>query len=192
VTKLALDGVYWLGLATTPSGSGWVTGESTKYTNFAPGEPSDRALRCVAFDASTGGWRSQACDTPLGFVCERAPAFVSPLDHHAYRLRTGPLTAGRARERCVVEGSALSSLESDVERLFVGKQSGLVTWVDASDDSQEGVFVWANGQAVDAAAFAPGQPDDSDGSQACLVQNAGDRLADADCTDEHAFVCEGE
>ena len=75
-SKLMLGGQKWLGLLTNANGGNWVTGEGTKYTSFAVGEPSDLALRCISFDADVpnGAWSSTACNTKLGFVCERSPA----------------------------------------------------------------------------------------------------------------------
>jgi cysteine-rich repeat protein len=188
--KLGLQGRIWLGLLTTVNGRSWITGENDKFTNFAPGEPRDAALRCVAVDAASGSWFSQDCATALGFVCERSPALVEPLDHHAYRLHTAPMSADAARLGCADEGGRLVALESEAERLFLGKQVGLAVWVDARDDSVAGQFVWPSGAVVDRAAFAAGQPDDVTDSQQCLLLNAGAKLADAVCGEPHAWVCE--
>lgn len=192
--KLGLAGPYWLGLLTSNTGNNWVSGENTKYTSFAAGEPSDPTLRCVSFDAAppSDTWSSQGCTAKLAFVCERVPAFGFPEDHHAYRLHTATLDADHARERCVADGGHLATLETDAERVFVGKNVGLATWVDASDSASEGRFVWPSGEVVDVTAFAAGQPDDTNGTQNCLLQNVGDKFADAPCNEPHAFVCEFE
>jgi cysteine-rich repeat protein len=192
--KLALAGQYWLGLLTTKTGNSWVSGENTKYTSFAAGEPSDPALGCVAFhaDKPNADWSSQSCDKKLAFVCERSPAFGFPEDHHAYRLHTATANADQSRARCVADGGHLATLETEAERVFVGKAVGLATWVDATDSATEGEFVWPSGVAVDVAAFAAGQPDDTNGSQNCLFQNTGDKLADAPCSESRAFICEFE
>lgn len=190
-SKLSLSGSLWLGLLTAATGNSWVSGENPKYTSFAAGEPSDTSLRCVSVSVgSTGVWSSQACNTKLGFVCERSPAFVFPETHHAYKLHTQQLNAGAARARCTEEGGYLARLETNDERVFVGKSVNLTTWVDANDDAVENEFVWASGEPVDPAWYAAGQPDDRDGTQGCLLFNSGDRYADADCDEPHAFVCE--
>jgi hypothetical protein len=189
-SKLSLDGELWLGLLTGKTSYNWISGETPKYTKFAAGEPSDVALRCVAFDAAAQAWRSQACATKLGFVCERAPAFVFPDTHHGDRLHTAPADAATARGACEADGGYLATLQTAAERLFVGKSLSLGAWLDASDDAVEGQFVWSTGEAVDGASFAAGQPDDTDGTQNCLLFNAGDRYADANCSEKHAFVCE--
>jgi hypothetical protein len=189
--KLSLSGLYWLGLLTTINGANWVSGEGTKYTRFAAGEPHDTALRCVAFDATaTGTWSSKECSAKLGFVCERSPALLFPEDHHAYRLHTGALDVAAARARCVADGGHLAALETDLERQFVGKNVGIAAWLDATDSGVENQFVWSTGAAVDQLAFAPGQPDDVNGSQGCLMLNAGDKFADTACNEPHAFICE--
>jgi len=192
IDKLSLSGRYWLGLTTSNTGGSWVSGEGTKFTSFAPGEPSDPTLRCVALDAQSieGVWSSEACMTQLSFVCERSPAFVFPPDHHAYRLHTGALAADAARARCNEDGGHLAALETDTERLFVGKNVGVAAWLDASDSVIENQFVWPNGDPVDPNAFVMGQPDGTNGSQGCLMLNAGDKFADAACSEPHPFICE--
>jgi hypothetical protein len=178
-------------LLTTSTGHSWVSGENTKYTSFAAGEPRDTALGCVAFDATTRGtWSSEACDVKLGFVCERTPAFVFPDGHHAYRLHTGALDADAARARCSMDGGQLVALETTAERLFVGKNLGIAVWVDATDDAVENQYVWRSGEPVDGAAFAAGQPNDTNGTQGCLLLNGGDKFVDSACSESHAFVCE--
>jgi cysteine-rich repeat protein len=189
-SKLELDdGRYWLGLVTAnASSSSWVSGENTKYTRFGPGEPRDTSLRCVA--STLDAWSSEPCSTALPYVCERWPAFIFPVDHHAYRLRTGPLAAADARQRCAQDGGRLATLETNEERLFAGKNVGVAAWLDASDSAREGTFSWATGELVEISWFAAGKPNDPDGTRGCLLLNPGDKLADADCSEPHAYVCE--
>jgi cysteine-rich repeat protein len=199
ISNFMLMGRYWLGLLTTKTGNSWVSGEGIKYTSFAPGEPSDPALHCVAIDAPTGvsasqsdaPWSSAPCTATLGYVCERAPPFISPTDHHAYRLHTGTVTADAARTICMNEDGHLATLETDAERVFVGKNVGVAAWVDANLVAP-GQFVWSTGSPVDSTQFAAGQPDGVGTEQACLMFNAGDKYADAPCSELHAFICEFE
>jgi cysteine-rich repeat protein len=191
-SKLGLNGRYWLGLLTTKGNSSWVSGEVTMFTSFAAGEPSDVDLKCVALDAGTpgGSWLSQACNASSAFVCERSPAFVFPIDHHAYRLHTGALDVAAAQARCRDDGGHLATLETDLERQFVGKTVNLSAWLDASDAAVEGQFVWASGGAVDRSIFATGQPDDEDASQNCLLFGPADKFIDNACGEAHAYICE--
>lgn len=192
--NLMLSMRYWLGLQTKDTTRGWVTGEDTTYSNFAPGEPSTSAGKCVSMQREEAGslWFSEACATALPYVCERAPAFIYPGNHHAFRLHTGALDAGSARQSCEASGGYLAMLETADERLFVGRNVDLPAWVDANDDAAEGQFVWANGSAVQTTDYAMGQPDDTTGSQGCLFLNAAERLADAACSDTRAYLCELE
>jgi len=191
IAKLALDGRYWLGLLTTKSGSSWVSGESTNFTSFAAGEPSAPELRCVALDTVTGAgsWSSQACSLKLGYVCERSPAVIAPMDRHAYRIHTAALAQDAAREGCRAGGGQLASLETDAQRQFVGKNAGIAAWLAARLDTP-GRFVWPDGAVVDPAEFAPGQPDGHGTEQQCLLLNPGKKFADAPCDEPHAFICE--
>lgn len=190
--RLALSGRYWLGLQTTTNGNTWVSGEGTQFTHFAAGEPSDVALKCVAFDRApeSGTWSSAACKNELQFVCERAPAFLLADNHHAYRIHTGALDVGSARTQCAAEGGYLATLATEVERVLVGKNAKLQLWVDAGDAAQEGQYLWASGEPVDDGSFATGQPDDNDATQNCLYLNPNDRFADAACGDRRAYICE--
>jgi cysteine-rich repeat protein len=192
--NLMLAERYWLGLQTNVNGRSWVSGEATTYTNFAPGEPSAPAGRCVALQQEDAGntWFSQPCSDVLPFVCERASALIFPIDHHAFQLHGEALDASQARATCEATGGYLAILESQDERLFVAKNVGLAVWLDASDAAAEGQFVWASGTAVDSSGFAMGQPDDSDQTQNCLFLNQSGRFADGPCTEKHAFLCEIE
>ncbi|HET9956124.1 MAG TPA: lectin-like protein [Polyangiaceae bacterium] len=189
IEKLGLGERVWLGLLTNKTGYSWASGEGTKFTNFAAGEPRDTALRCVVLDATSDSraWSSEACSVKLGYVCERAPALISPADHHAYRLHTASVSAAAARDRCVSDGGHLAALETDAERTFVGKNTGVVAWVDATKSDDQ--FRWSNGDLVDRALFAAGQPDGM-GNEGCLLFNPGDKYADAPCDEVHAFICE--
>jgi len=190
--NLMLAERYWLGLQTSINGSSWVSGEGTTYTNFAPGEPSAPAGRCVALQRDDRGntWFSQPCSELLPYVCERAPALIFPINHHAFQVHSEALDANQARTICQAAGGYLAILESQDERLFVAKNVDLAAWVDASDAAVEGQFTWANGAAVDSATFAMGQPDDVDQTQNCLFLNQGERFADGRCTEKHPFLCE--
>lgn len=187
-SKLALDSHYWLGLLTSELTRNWVSGEGTKYTHFGAGEPRDVTLRCVSFQQ--GVWGSEACGTRLPYVCERGTPFVSPLDHHAYGLHTEPLSVSAAQARCEASGGQLAALETDSERLFVGKNVAISVWLSGTDSVEEGRFAWPDGRAVDANVFAAGRPNDPDGTRDCLLFNPGDKFADASCDEPRAFLCE--
>jgi cysteine-rich repeat protein len=183
---------YWLGLVTTASGRSWLTGENSAYSNFAAGEPSKASVRCVSLqhDELGSSWSSQSCGDALGYVCERAPVLIYPGNHHAFRLYTGALPVEQARQTCREWGGYLAMLETDDERLFVARNVDLAAWVDAGDAAVENQFAWANGTPVEPSAYASGQPDDMASSQGCLFLNPGERLADAPCSDNRAYLCE--
>lgn len=192
--KLALKGSYWLGLLTTSTGNTWVSGDVPKFTSFAPGEPSDVGLGCVVLDTATapGRWSSEACASQFRFVCERAPAFVFGDDHHAYRLHTETVDAKAAQQNCSRDGGHLVALETETERVFVGKNVSAVVWVNADDAATEGVFLWPNGERLDPSAFGANQPDDTTGTQGCVLFNQNHRFMDTVCGEQHAYLCEFE
>lgn len=190
-TNLEAGERYWLGLQTNANGGSWITGEDTNYSNFSAGEPS-MVDRCVSLQHNDPGttWLSQPCGDALPYVCERAPVLVYPGNHHAFRLFTGARTLEQARQSCREWGGYLAMLETENERLFVAHSFNLAAWVDANDAGVENQFEWANGTAIEPSAFAPGQPDDMTGNQGCLFLNAAERLVDAPCTENRAYLCE--
>ena len=135
-------------------------------------------------------WQSSPCASRLSFVCERSAPFISLDSNHAYKLRTAAVSFEEARERCKAEGGRLAALETAEERAFVGSRVNLEVWVDAQDTETTGRFVWSTGVEVDLSDFRAGQPDDTDGSQGCLLLSAGDRLSDERCEQTLPFVCE--
>jgi cysteine-rich repeat protein len=193
VTRMELAGRYWLGLTVSGTTSRWLSGETFEFDNFAMGEPGAMPPACVSLlaDGGDNAWHASACDAKLPFVCERSAPFVDFASNHAYMLHTRAVSAKDAQERCTHEGGALVSLESDAERAFVANRLTVRIWVNAREPS-EGNYVWATGPEVDPALFRPGQPDDQDGSQACVVLEPKKRLSDEPCAELNAYLCEFE
>jgi len=193
IDKLMLSGRFWLGMTRNNGNNSWVTGEDSTYTSFAPGQPTGTE-RCIAFDtqATSGQWLSDACPASLPFVCERGNAFVYPLDHHAYLLHTGALGSAAAEQRCNADGGHLATLETDAERLFVGKNVGIAAWVGAGDEASEGHYVWSTGAELDTTRFAMGEPNDSGHMQNCMLLTPADKYNDNPCADARPYLCEFE
>jgi hypothetical protein len=67
------QGPVWIGahLVDERGRFGWLTGETTGYVDFAPGEPNFLTQqRCVALDVDRR-WYNRLCDDPHDFVCEK-------------------------------------------------------------------------------------------------------------------------
>jgi serine/threonine-protein kinase len=197
---------HWIGLQ---RGAGrafeWLTRETlvpvTSWWN--PGEPRADGPSCVAASpverllepaglhpGST--WRAAACTQPLPFLCEREGWTVRPRDNHAYRFFYALSSWDDARAACAAAGGHLGTIADAEELSFVAALPGPTVWIGATDREQEGRFAWITGDPFTLSAFAPGEPDDPDGTSDCLVLGRDHVLHDRHCNDPNAFLCEIE
>ncbi|HEY6561776.1 MAG TPA: lectin-like protein [Polyangiaceae bacterium] len=184
----------WLGYRTTPTPAGWLTGESTSFQAWGPGEPSAVSAGCVVqlADALSGAtWRSATCAERYAFVCESEPALLFATTHHAYRLRTQPRPFSEARDVCAAAGGHLVTLETEAEHGFVAGRFSIEVWLGASRTPAND-FAWLTGAPLSYSAFGNGQPNDANGNEDCLAQTRFDAWNDVDCSQQRRFVCEFE
>jgi cysteine-rich repeat protein len=194
VTRMELTGSVWLGLAINGKNRSWVTGEAFSFENFAANEPPAMPPGCATLlaDGGDNSWHASACNKQLPFVCERGAPIANSTDFttsEAWRVHTHAVTAADARVLCKQEGGALVAIETESERAFLAARLTLRTWVDASEIS-ENKYEWSTGVPVDPTLFRTGQPDDTDGTQACLALEPKKRLSDEKCDELNSYVCE--
>jgi serine/threonine protein kinase len=67
-----------------------------------------------------------------------------------------------------------------------------VGWIGATDAEVESRHRWITGEPFSFTAFAPAEPDDSDGRSDCLVIGRDGRWYDRSCGARYPFVCEVE
>jgi hypothetical protein len=146
----------------------------------------------VLADGGDNSWHASACNKLLPLVCERSAPLTDSNDFatsEAYRVHTRGVSAADARTLCNQEGGALVAIETETERAFLATRLTLRTWVDATEVS-ENKYEWPGGVPVEAALFRSGQPDDTDGTQACLAIEPKKRLSDEKCDELNSYVCE--
>ena len=126
---------------------------------------------------------------------------MTRLDDHPYLICSERVNWNTARERCQAQGYELVSIGDAEEDSGVFAAVGAAgqgdAWIGLTDAAQEGVWVWADGTAlqrgVDYENWARGEPNNSD-NEDCIVYIVGsDRNSDWDdrpCGRGYAFVCE--
>jgi hypothetical protein len=110
------------------------------------------------------------------------PRKMNPENQHLYLYLEKGKTWHNASNYCSALGGHLVSIESMSENDFVYKLSGGNTWLGASDEVQEGTWVWTSGQPFDFKYWDKGEP-----SNCCPPENCGG----ASCTPEHYLTFSG-
>ena len=186
----------WIGLRTTPTPPGWITGEPTSFQAWAAGEPSAPELglrgagRRPAIRRRSGVPRLARERYP--FVCESEAALVFAATHHAYVLHTRARPWVEARDACADAGGYLVSIETDEEQAFLAQHFSIEVWLGATRGRRT-AFEWTLGAPRSTSRRSRrNQPDNAGGTENCLVFNRFDAWADVDCTLGRRFVCEFE
>lgn len=96
--------------------------------------------------------------TPTAFPTATLDRGVqNPENGHWYRLFTEPRSFYTAQEYCRGMGAFLVTISDEAENRFVYSVSSQ-TWLGASDDRAEGVWVWVTGEPMTYVNWAEGEP----------------------------------
>ncbi len=90
-------------------------------------------------------------------------AAVGGNDHwYSLTVRANNWEGARAQALAIGPFADLVSINNEAERDFLAGQFGVshLRWIGLTDKEVEGIWVWANGDAVDYTNWLPGQPDD--------------------------------
>jgi hypothetical protein len=118
---------------------------------------------------------------PHPALCEVERWSVRPADRHAYRVFHDPKTWSAAQQACRGRGGHLASLV--VPDTYV--------WIGATDSAVEGTFPWETGEPSQVANYAPGQPNDLNGGEDCLVREDNNGAwHDSACGQSRPYICE--
>jgi hypothetical protein len=138
----------------------------------------------------------KSADPDLG-VASQAVSFAG----HDYLFVTTPKGWHQAQESCFDyaggAGYHLVTINDAAEEAFLNNseaRKGLSRWwIGYTDEGHEGTWEWAT-DASNFANWAPGQPDNLQGTQNCAVDrfNGGDGWDDLGCTTASPFICERE
>jgi hypothetical protein len=93
--------------------------------------------------------------TPTATPDERV---LNPENQHLYLFIGNPDTWHRARDYCASRGGHLVTIESASENGFVRELAGVGSWLGATDEIQEGTWVWVTGESWDFSDWDAGEP----------------------------------
>lgn len=170
----------------------WVSGETSTYTNWASGEPSNHSASAGdprgkpesfgmiydEFHAPNGGWNDAeyAAYPVYGVVEINTPTSVlagpitNPANGHQYYLLTpGTWTDAEAKAKSL--GGHLVTINNKAENDWVhstfNKFGGYFReiWLGLNDAASEGVFAWSSGEPVTYVNWRSGQPNNGGGNE---------------------------
>jgi CD209 antigen len=124
-----------------------------------------------------------------------APAEATTFGGHAYLYDATVMTWHEAKLACELAGGHLMCVESEKEHLFiVDLLAKRRSWLGASDEKEEGQWLWVNGSPFKFSAWRGGEPNNADGNENCLLLNEGGKWFDVPnrTSKGTGFVCEWE
>jgi hypothetical protein len=185
----------------------WLTYEPVQWSKFAGSTIRNGCTIERSTPAPPGppsvDWTTVPCSDTLGFVCEQAAPTIRPEDHHAYRALYARVSWFDARNACSRLGGHLVTIDDAAENAFVATLTPGEFWIGATDVSGAGCspdaappprYEWVTDSSVDAAFFAPGEPDRADCAK-CLIMGVDKGWHDRACNNADWFspyVCEME
>ncbi|MEY4546978.1 MAG: hypothetical protein RL685_3173 [Pseudomonadota bacterium] len=96
-----------------------------------------------------------------------------------------------ALSSCETWGGSLVNIDSLEEDRFLGERVRTSFWLAVSDRAQEGRMLGSGGDPVDFFNWSPGQPDDFQGREDCVVKTTpAGTWNDRPCSNVIAYVCE--
>ena len=89
------------------------------------------------------------------------PRILNPTNQHLYLYVNQAKSWYSARDYCASRGGYLVTIQDAEENEFIYQLSnGGYTWLGATDEAEEGTWVWVNGQPWEYRNWAASQPDD--------------------------------
>ena len=105
------------------------------------------------------------------------------------------MTFEEAKLACELAGGHLAYVESEKEHLFLGDLlAGRRSWLGATDEKQEGQWVWLNGTSIEFKAWHGGEPNNADGGEHFLIMDVRGKWNDVPPAPNKGtgFICEWE
>lgn len=131
------------------------------------------------------------CESDCTFACGDDPGADAVYAHggSCYRFIETAMTYTAAEARCAMPGGALIEIGDSAENDYLVSLHATDGFLGLRDTVTEGVFVWASGQPLTYAPWAPGEPNNS-GNEDCVASNAEGGWNDVRCEVPRTFVCE--
>ena len=122
---------------------------------------------------------------------------LNPENQHLYLFIGNPDTWHRARDTCASRGGYLVTIESVSENGFVFELAAIGSWLGATDEIEEGTWVWVTGAPWDYANWDRGEPSDWAPDRGAAehylsYSSQGATWNDQPLENSNPFVCEWE
>jgi hypothetical protein len=130
-------------------------------------------------------------EEPPAASCAATGEFASSDGTSCYRSSTQNAAWTDALASCESWGGSLVNIGSPAEDAFLSTRMSTTFWIAASDRAQEGRMFWSGGTPVEFANWSPGQPDDFQGREDCVVKiSPAGTWNDRPCGNVIPYVCE--
>ncbi|MFP2908754.1 lectin-like protein [Pyxidicoccus sp. 3LFB2] len=168
---------WWLGINDRGTEGVWEWSDDVStYLHWNPGEPnnSQGAEDCGLFLNALGGWHDAPCSLSRTFVCESVPRTVAQFNGHDYVFFGVRKPWAQAREACTSQGFDLVTIDDSAEDTWLKQQvpAGRASFIGYNDLAQEGTWAWASGTPSGYVNWRHYEPNNSQGSEHCAVNNA--------------------
>jgi hypothetical protein len=206
----APSGLVFLGGSYNAQGNSWdwITGEPFEYENWAVGKPSNQFNDYYLAFGDGKYWHDTTNDE-RNFICEWDPEpdrleptptptedrrTLNPENQHLYRWYGDPSSVSGtnwkvARDYCEAVGGYLVTIQNAAENELVDELSMAQVWIGATDEEEEGTWVWITGETWDYTNWNTNQPTNEDGKH-YLFLDWQDMWSDGNLSQQMDFVCE--
>ena len=129
----------------------------------------------IALEAPTGGATLLAPRTAQITLLDNDSPILYEFRGNTYQLSTGEKSWGEVQAEALSKGGNLVTINSAEEDAWLRQTFGTTEgfWTGLNDQTREGNFEWASGQAIAYTNWAPGQPNNAYGIQDYVQINYG-------------------
>ncbi|XP_071326283.1 C-type mannose receptor 2-like [Trachinotus anak] len=183
------DPTFWKGVMGNDSNS-WrwsATGETseTDYQNWDSAQPNNNGghQTCVVVEKNGEKWHDESCSSKYSFVCYSG---TNPSGQRTYTLVTNQLSWKDAQTYCRTNHTDLATIETAQENTEVmSVKSTHTAWIGL----YRVPWRWSDKSSSSFRNWQSGQPDNYDGTEHCVAENADHTWADMNCNSKHFFWC---
>lgn len=127
-----------------------------------------------------------------GSQCNTCPQNWVSFQRKCYYFGRGSKRWLGARDACRTLQGQLVSIHSQEEQDFLAQRSSKFgTWIGLRDLDLEGQFVWMDKNPLDYSNWAPGEPNNQEPSEDCVVMGSSGKWNDVDCLSRlDSWVCD--
>merc|ERR1712048_142153 len=138
---------------------------------------------CALIGYANGSWEDVSCSATHVFFCRK---IVDDLEYISERK-----TFKDAEKFCFERHKVLAFPVSKGENNDMYAITNKATWIGATDEKNEGVFVHWNGREIEWTNWGGSQPDNRNNNEDCaLIGYANGSWEDVSCSATHVFFCQ--